>query len=176
MEKHYIKNIGETTYVYGVDLEEHKKVIENQQNEIQQLKQQLAEKDKELNENEYISERIIELEELLKYEKEDKNYIIQQLDEKQNTIDEINKEFVQAVHDWKTLCKKKDKEIEKLRKGEYQKCCQHCEIPKQDANDLVIRELKKVKNWCKESWNVSLTLYDEIKDYINQQIKELKGK
>ena len=138
MEKHYIKNIGETTYVYGVDLEEHKKVIENQQNEIQQLKQQIA--------------------------------------EIQNSIEEISREFVQAVHDWKILCKKKDKEIEKLRKGEYQKCCQHCEVPKQDANDLVIRELKKVKNWCKESLNVSLTLYDEIKDYINQQIKELKGK
>ena len=39
----------------------------------------------------------------------------QQLAEKQKTIDEINKEFVQAVHDWKTLCAEKDKEIEKLK-------------------------------------------------------------
>ena len=50
---------------------------DNQQNEMQQLKQQLA--------------------------------------EKQNTIDEINKEFLQAVHDWKALCAEKDKEIEKLK-------------------------------------------------------------
>ena len=38
----------------------------------------------------------------------------QQLEEKQKTIDEINKEFVQAIHDWKTLCAEKDKEIKKL--------------------------------------------------------------
>ena len=35
----------------------------------------------------------------------------QQLAEKQKTIDEINKEFVQAIHDWKTLCAEKDKEL-----------------------------------------------------------------
>lgn len=127
--------------------------------ENSKLKQQLTKKDK----------TIEVLRDLQKYN-------TTQLVKKQNVIDEINKEFVQAVHDWKALCAEKDKEIEKLRKGEYQKCCQHCEVPKQDANDLVIRELKKVKNWCKESLNVSLTLYDEIKDYINQQIKELKGK
>lgn len=39
----------------------------------------------------------------------------QQLAEKQNTIDKINKEFVQAVHDWKALCAKKDEEIERLK-------------------------------------------------------------
>lgn len=52
---------------------------DNQQNEIQQLKQQLV--------------------------------------EKQNKIDEISKEFVQAVHavyDWRVLCAEKDKEIKKL--------------------------------------------------------------
>ena len=39
----------------------------------------------------------------------------QQLAEKQKTIDEINKEFVQAIHDWKTLCAEKDKEIANLQ-------------------------------------------------------------
>lgn len=71
------KNSRKAIYVYSVDLKERMKVIEKQQNEIQQLKQQIA--------------------------------------EMQNTIDEINREFVQAVHDWKTLCKKKDKEISKLQ-------------------------------------------------------------
>ena len=66
------------------------KRLNEQDQQIDRLKQQLAEKDKEI--------------ERLK----------QQLAEKQNTIDEINKEFVQAVNDWKTLCAEKDKEIKKL--------------------------------------------------------------
>ena len=37
MEKHYTKNMGEITYVYGVDLEEHNKVIEKQQKRIAEL-------------------------------------------------------------------------------------------------------------------------------------------
>ena len=43
MEKHYTKNMGEITYVYGVNLEEHKKVIEKQQKRIAELEQQLIE-------------------------------------------------------------------------------------------------------------------------------------
>ncbi len=43
MEKHYTKNMGEITYVYGVNLEEHGKVIEKQQKRIAELKQELAE-------------------------------------------------------------------------------------------------------------------------------------
>ena len=42
MEKHYTKNMGEITYVYGVNLEEHKKVIEKQQKRISKLEQELA--------------------------------------------------------------------------------------------------------------------------------------
>ena len=43
MEKHYTKNMGEITYVYGVNLEEHEKVIEKQQKRIAELEQELAE-------------------------------------------------------------------------------------------------------------------------------------
>ncbi len=43
MAKHYTKNMGEITYVYDVDLEEHKKVIETQQKRIAELEQELAE-------------------------------------------------------------------------------------------------------------------------------------
>ena len=43
MAKHYTKNMGEITYVYGVNLEEHKKVIEKQQKRIAELEQELAE-------------------------------------------------------------------------------------------------------------------------------------
>lgn len=41
MEKHYLENMGEITYVYGVDLEEHKTVIEKQQKRIAELEQDL---------------------------------------------------------------------------------------------------------------------------------------
>ena len=41
MEKHYTKNMGEITYVYGVDLEEHNKVIEKQQKRIAELEKDL---------------------------------------------------------------------------------------------------------------------------------------
>ena len=43
METHYTQNMGETTYTYGVNLEEHKKVIEKQQKRIAELEQELAE-------------------------------------------------------------------------------------------------------------------------------------
>ena len=82
---------------------------DNQQTEITQLKQQLAEKDC----------RIEELEGQFAYECECNKQLVdlqKQLEEKQKTIDEINKEFVQAVHDWKALCAEKDKEIETMKK------------------------------------------------------------
>ena len=70
----------------------------------------------------------------------------------------------------------KDKEIERLKdfigcKG----CVDVIKKSNEDQTQLAIQELEKMKNWCRGSLNVSLTLYDEIKDYINQQIKELKG-
>ena len=43
MEKHYTKNMGELTYICGVNLEEHKKLIEKQQKRIAELEQELAE-------------------------------------------------------------------------------------------------------------------------------------
>ena len=43
MEEHYIKDVGKITYVYGVNLEEHKTVIEKQQKRIAELVKQLAE-------------------------------------------------------------------------------------------------------------------------------------
>ena len=43
MEEHYIKDVGKITYVYGVNLEEHKTVIEKQQKRIAELEKELAE-------------------------------------------------------------------------------------------------------------------------------------
>ena len=41
MEEHYIKDVGKITYVYGVNLEKHKMVIEKQQKRIAELEKQL---------------------------------------------------------------------------------------------------------------------------------------
>ena len=43
MEEHYIKDVGKITYVYSVNLEEHKIVIEKQHKRIVELEQELAE-------------------------------------------------------------------------------------------------------------------------------------
>ena len=77
--------------------------------EIDQLKQQLEEKDKEIN------SLIVDYEKRISQEQELMSNMEHRLAEKQNEIDEINKEFVQAVHDWKALCAEKDKEISKLQ-------------------------------------------------------------
>lgn len=48
MEKHYTKNMGEITYVYGVNLEEHKTMIEKQQKRIAELEQKCLLYEKEM--------------------------------------------------------------------------------------------------------------------------------
>ena len=78
--------------------------------QIDQLKQQLAEKDKEIN------SLIVDYEKRISQEQKLMSNMEHLLTEKQNAIDEINKEFVQAVHDWKALCAEKDEEIEDLKK------------------------------------------------------------
>lgn len=126
----------------------------------------------------------------------------QQLAEKQNAIDEINKEFAQAIHDWKTLCAEKDKEIEKLKQqytilenengklttelimDKYKKAQKEISFGKQ----LAIQELEKVKDLLLIENKNNPIVYD-LNDYtrggaldrdktfeiIDQQIKELKG-
>ncbi len=95
----------------------------------------------------------------------------QQLAEKQKTIDEINKEFVQAIHDWKTLCAEKDKEIEDWKQKTQTFLNrvneQNYEIANNNPKQLAIQELEKVKNF------VDGRTY--CADYIKKRIKELEG-
>lgn len=143
---------------------------DNQQNEIQQLKQQLV--------------------------------------EKQNKIDEMSKEFVQAVHavyDWRVLCAEKDKEIETMKKDsdknidylvefasliENEKDCNRMlkaldrvksgnkyiiDKANQSKTEFAIQELEKLK----EEFNgfFSIPIQQEMfNKYIDKQIKELKDK
>lgn len=97
---------------------------DNQKAEIDQLKQQLEEYKNKEN-----TSAVNSWDEMLKncescglnecigceYTQTCVQNIKQQLTEKQKTIDEINKEFVQAVHDWKALCAKKDKNFQEYR-------------------------------------------------------------
>ena len=120
----------------------------------------------------------------------------QQLAEKQNTINEINKEFVQAVHDWKTLCAEKDKEIERLNtiiglsqlqvsEKDIQKFQQLANQSAVNINYIAIQELEKVKVNLKDrismmkneehSYLQKVVAWYDICDQINKQIKELKG-
>ena len=122
----------------------------------------------------------------------------QQLAEKQKTIDEINKEFVQAVHDWKALCAEKDKEIEKLKtkqkpivmhsKEDYFQRCNFLEEENIKLHfaqkQLAITELEKVKKQLDKEI-IIMSNFNELKKHlkylvkivmsIKQRLKELKG-
>ena len=163
--------------------------------EINQLKQQLAKKDKEIN------SLIVDYEKRISQEQELMSNMEHLLTEKQNTIDEINKEFLQAVHDWKALCAEKDKEIERLKNlfelNNEVVINQGKEIfdlrvqvlqQNQNQTQLAIQELEKVKariekrNNGTQNANYSIQYKDgysgccaDIEDQINNQIKELKG-
>lgn len=145
----------------------------------------------------------------------------QQLAEKQKTIDEINKEFVQAVHDWKALCAEKDKEISRLKerlsvidnfKDNYgytnyddreiledlQSRAFQAEDDTQvvdellqffnifDENELVdkvkepqtqlaIQELEKVKDFICDYSEITGQVWNHTLRFLNNRIKELKG-
>ena len=138
---------------------------------IDQLKQQLAEKDKEIahlkeKDNYHLRYELAGADETI-------TNLKQQLAEKQNTIDEINKEFVQSIHDWKALCAEKDKEIEDMDKdlvfnaNEIKRLIQEKKRLKQNQTQLAIQELEKVKNF------VDGRTY--CANYINKRIQDLKG-
>ena len=120
----------------------------------------------------------------------------QQLAEKQNTIDEINKEFVQSIHDWKALCAEKDKEIEKI-KTKQKPIVMHSKenyyfLEEENIKlhfvqkQLAIQELEKVKDTLKHFCNIHNDEYYGVKsqvkgieqnvcESIDNQIKILKG-
>ena len=159
---------------------------------INQLKQQLEEKDQQ------IKKRVIVYEKQFIVQTNEIYSLKQQLAEKQNTIDEINKEFLQAVHDWKTLCAEKDKEIASLtnrtnryenmfrsrinRTGDMQKDIELY------VKQLAIQELEKVNEILtdtiikvtQDEMDLNKLCYlEEISaqfcEKMQDQIKELKG-
>ena len=103
----------------------------------------------------------------------------QQLAEKQNEIDEINKEFVQAVHDWKALCAKKDEEIEDCKRNElYEENMKILAV--KNRTQLAIQVLEKVNTILYESHyktigNKYYATLEDIENVISEQIELLKG-
>ena len=148
---------------------------DNQQNEIQQLKQQLEEKDK-----------------LLKCYQEEEKLIADTLGDKDLTIigsrvhlKNLIVELKNKIKDRDIVIEEKDKEIERLKVFEKAYYYNQLQASQEDIqkfqnlanqsavniNYIVIQELEKLKTITEWKFN-SIT---DIVDYIDQQIKELKG-
>lgn len=124
------------------------KTFPNKIEQIYQLKQQLAEKDKE------IKSLIVDYEKRISQEQDLMSNMEHRLAEKQNTINEINREFVQAVHDWKTLCAEKDKEIAHLKeKDNY-----HLRYELAGADETIANLKKQLEEKDKEIEELKLKL------------------
>ena len=96
---------------------------------------------------------------------------------------------MQAIHDWKTLCAEKDKEIERLKvfekayyfnqlQASQEDIQQFQQLANQNAvniNHIAITELEKVKTLIQNAINFERPNFVEVYDALNKQIKELKG-
>ena len=164
-----------------------KKGIYDTQEEIQQLKQQLEEKDEQIKkrvmvyEEQFIEQtneiyslkqqlaekdiRIEELEGQFAYECECNMQLVdlqKQLEEKQNTIDEINKEFVQSVKDWKALCAEKDKEIEKLKQQNTLLENENGKL----AKELIVKNYKKAQKEVSFGTQLAIQELEKVKKWV----------
>lgn len=157
---------------------------------IKKLKQQLDEKDKEIN------SLIVDYEKRISQEQELMSNMEHRLVEKDNLIEygkeEIrkrNKRIDEIVERYKKLFAEKDKEIEELKtkqeltfihsKEDYFQRCNLLEeenIKLQFAQtQLAIQELEKVKTLIQNAINFEKPNFVEVYDAINKQINELKG-
>lgn len=135
---------------------------------IKKLKQQLDEKDKEIN------SLIVDYEKRISQEQELMSNMEHRLVEKDNLIEygkeEIrkrNKRIDEIVERDKKLFAEKDKEIEEKMMS-FEKRCQEYYKSDEFKRDFAIQELEKVKDYA---W----FNYEKFRNYLNQQIKELKG-
>ena len=94
---------------------------------------------------------------------------IKQLTEKQKTIDEINKEFVQSVHDWKALCAEKDKEIEKLKQ-------QYTILENENgklAKELIVKNYKKAQKEVSFGIQLAIQELEKVNGILTDTIIEI---
>lgn len=158
---------------------------DNQQNEIQQLKQQLEEKD------EQIKKRVMVYEKQF-IEQTDEIYSLkQQLAETEQRFLEFQEDSIRNEQIYVRELAEKDKEIERLKdfigcKG----CVDVIKKSNKDQTQLAIKELEKVKNKCNGMYELWLDsnykenmynnediagVFEDISVFTNDLIKKLKG-
>lgn len=131
---------------------------------IDELTKIVKEKDKEIN------SLIVDYEKRISQEQELMSNMEHRLTEKQNTIDEINKEFVQAVHDWKVLCAEKDTRIAELEdKDWYEACIKQLE----EQNNRLIDTLKEKDKEIESLKRVDNIWFDSYQNELNSLRQQL---
>ena len=154
MEEHYIKDVGKITYEYGVNLEEHKTVIEKQQKRIAELEQELAElKEKD---NYHLRYELAGADETIVNLKK-------QLEEKDKEIEKLKQQNTLLENENGKLAKE-------LIVKNYKKAQKEVSFGIQ----LAIKELEKVKEWLEPKY-FDYEQINYLSKIIDQQIKELKG-
>lgn len=188
MEEHYIKDVGKITYVYGVNLEEHKTVIEKQQKRIAELEQELA-KYKDLQdrlglENADEFEWFVMLDLLTDNEKNmhilDLHRELAELKEKDNyhlryelagadeTIANLKQQLVEKEKELAYMTKQAKKFNNEAQKYYEDAYCNSFQ------NQKAIAELERLKEEFNGAFSFS-TQQEMFDKYIDQQIAELKG-
>ena len=155
------------------------KTFPNKADQIDQLKQQLAEKDKEIN------SLIVDYEKRISQEQELMSNLEKQLAEKEEELLKQKEKSARTEQIYNEIIVDKDKEIEKLNKT--LEMCKH--IERYDIGEMflenakliiekmqfAIQELEKVKTLIQNAINFEKPNFVGVYDAINKQIKELKG-
>lgn len=153
------------------------KCVEEKTRENDKLKQQLAEKDKEIKK--------------LNWQLKDKDFIIKNLNHSLSVAPNANAGQRARIDELTKIVKEKDKEIERLKvfekayyfnqlQASQEDIQQFQQLANQSAvniNHIAITELEKVKDWLNEPFDEDgcFKIGGDLIDYIDQQIKELKG-
>lgn len=141
--------------------------------QIDQLKQQLVEKDEEIKK--------------LNWQLKDKDFIIKNLNHSLSVAPNANAGQRARIDELTKIVKEKDKEIETLKQEleeinagydfTYEQSSGAIKELKQNQTQLALQELEKVKDWLNEPFDEDgcFKIGGDLIDFIDQQIKLLKG-
>lgn len=95
-------------------------------------------------------------------------------------IQDLKTDNVLNTYDSCNLLNQQDKELSKLR-ASYQQVKEENDQLKQSQRQLAVEELEKIKKFCDEKYfnpggyRLKVVSLDQIEDFLDDQIKELKG-